>query len=199
MNVYVESNFVLELALLQEEHESCERILMLCESGRAQLIIPAYSLTEPNETLIRRDRDRKRLSSELRLEFGQLSRSKPNQLSIDTFQSVLNLLSSSGEQQKQRFADIRNRLLQVALVVPLDTSILSLAAAYEGQFSLSPQDSLVFASVLQRLDTTPSLSCFLTRNSADFDTTRIREALGQRNCKLLFNFTDGYNYIQNQI
>lgn len=31
MNVYVESNFVLELALRQEEFTSCERVLSLCE------------------------------------------------------------------------------------------------------------------------------------------------------------------------
>jgi hypothetical protein len=51
VNVYVESNFVLELALLQEQHASCEDILRLCEAGKAQLIIPAYSLAEPHETL----------------------------------------------------------------------------------------------------------------------------------------------------
>ena len=31
MNVYVESNFVLELALLQEQSGSCEEILSLAE------------------------------------------------------------------------------------------------------------------------------------------------------------------------
>lgn len=199
MNIYLESNFVLELALLQEEQESCERILALCESGRAILIIPAYAFAEPNETLIRRDRDRKQLARELQIEFGQLSRSTINRMSGDAFQTVLSLLAVSGEQQKQRFADIRDRLLQVAEVIPLDRSVLSLAAAYEGQFSLSPQDALVFASVLQHLDANASLSCFLTRNSEDFDDARIRAVLVQRNCKLLFKFSDGYDYIRSQI
>ena len=54
MNVYVESNFVLELALLQEQSASCEEILGLCEAGRVQLVVPAYSLAEPYETLVRR-------------------------------------------------------------------------------------------------------------------------------------------------
>ena len=56
MNVYVESNFVLELALLQEQHASCEALLRLCEEGGIQLVIPAYSLAEPYETLTRRHR-----------------------------------------------------------------------------------------------------------------------------------------------
>jgi len=52
VNIYVESNFVLELPLLQEQYASCEDILRLCQAGKAQLIIPAYSLVEPYETLI---------------------------------------------------------------------------------------------------------------------------------------------------
>lgn len=32
MNVYVESNFVLELAFAQEQPEACEQILKLCEA-----------------------------------------------------------------------------------------------------------------------------------------------------------------------
>lgn len=47
MNVYVESNFVLQLALLQEFHASCEAIVNLCEAGCARLVIPAFSLIEP--------------------------------------------------------------------------------------------------------------------------------------------------------
>ena len=37
MNIYVESNFVLELALMQEQHDSCENILLLCENKKAHL------------------------------------------------------------------------------------------------------------------------------------------------------------------
>jgi hypothetical protein len=68
VNIYVESNFVLELALLQEQHVSCEDILRLCEPSNAQLIIPAYSLVEPYETLIRRHRQRKQMKADLDIE-----------------------------------------------------------------------------------------------------------------------------------
>ena len=37
MIVYVESNFVLELAFLQEEHDSCDAIIGLAETGRVEL------------------------------------------------------------------------------------------------------------------------------------------------------------------
>ena len=51
MDVYVETNFVLELALLQEQHESCEKILRFQQTGKIRLIVPAYSLIEPFETI----------------------------------------------------------------------------------------------------------------------------------------------------
>jgi len=68
VNIYVESNFVLELVLLQEQYASCEDVLRLCEAGKEQLIIPAYSLVEPYETLIRRHRQRKQMKADLDIE-----------------------------------------------------------------------------------------------------------------------------------
>ncbi len=49
MNIYVETNFVLELTFQQEQCTSCEQILLLCEAGYGQLVIPAYSLAEPHK------------------------------------------------------------------------------------------------------------------------------------------------------
>lgn len=57
MIVYVESNFVLELAFLQEECAQAEEISKLAESGEIQLAIPAFSGGEPYERMIRRSRD----------------------------------------------------------------------------------------------------------------------------------------------
>ncbi|MGA9382849.1 MAG: hypothetical protein WBV73_29160 [Phormidium sp.] len=54
MNIYVETNFVLELVFQQEQWQSCEQILQLCEAGSAKLVIPAYSLAEPDDKLSRR-------------------------------------------------------------------------------------------------------------------------------------------------
>lgn len=56
MIVYVESNFVLELAFLQEEHESCEELLSLSKSGDIHLVLPTFSIGEPYETWVRRSK-----------------------------------------------------------------------------------------------------------------------------------------------
>lgn len=75
MNIYVETNFILEIALLQEESEYCREILDICENGKAKLIMPAFSLGEPYDTLVRRWKSRKQLSESLASEISQLSRS----------------------------------------------------------------------------------------------------------------------------
>jgi len=199
MNVYVESNFVLELTLLQEEHESCERILALSERGRIQFIIPAYSFAEPNEPLGRRERDRKELARQVENELSQLARSIPYKTESTAFQEVVSLLRRIGSEERQRFAVIRDRLLQSAEVIPLDAAVLASAATCERQFGLSPQDALVFASIVQHLKENPAAACFLTLNSKDFDDIDLRKTLALYNCKLLFSFSDGYGYIQSQI
>ena len=85
MNVYVESNFVLELALRQEEFTSCERVLSLCEEGRVRLVVPAYSFAEPYEALTRRERQRKRMKQELDLELEQIARTATYANRVDGF------------------------------------------------------------------------------------------------------------------
>lgn len=51
MIVYVESNFILELVLAQEESISAERILQLVERDAIRLLFPSFSLMEPFWTI----------------------------------------------------------------------------------------------------------------------------------------------------
>lgn len=48
MNVYVESNFVLEQALGQEQSESCEELIRIAGTGSVHLFIPLSP--SPNRT-----------------------------------------------------------------------------------------------------------------------------------------------------
>jgi hypothetical protein len=74
VNVFVESNFVIEVALEQREAPSCEALLQLAEEGTIRLLLPAYSLIEPHETLTRRHLDREALRSGVSKELAQLAR-----------------------------------------------------------------------------------------------------------------------------
>jgi len=195
-DTYVESNFVLEFALSQEQHDSCERILELAEAGRINLIVPAYSLVEPYETLVRRAKKRAEVSLALDGEVKQLSRSRPYYDEIDAMQQVSGLIARCSAEEKERFRIAVSRLLAVAKIIPLDTEILAGASKHQLDHDLSFQDAIVYASVLKHLSTSAApAKCFLNRNSKDFDDPDIEETLNSYGCKMLFSFDEGYRYI----
>lgn len=200
MNVYLETNFVLELALLQQQQESCERILKLCESGAAHLILPAYSFVEPYEALRRVAQGRRRLSSDLGKEVNQrLSRSTHYKEGVDAIQKVIGFLMECEQEEEERLRTALDRLLKVAEIIPLRSTILSSAPSYQLDHALSPQDSIVLASVLDHLNTsTASAKCFLNKDT-DFGDPDIVDALATYGCKMLFSFDVGFNYITSQI
>ncbi len=85
----------------------------------------------------------------------------------------------------------------IAEIIPLTLDILKDAATYEAPYDLTPQDALVYASVITHLRLNkPPVSCFLNRNSKDFDNPDIVDELSQNNCTMIPRFDHGYGFIQ---
>lgn len=62
---------------------------------------------------------------------------------------------------------------------------------------MSFQDSIVLASVIRHLaETRPAVSCFLNRNTKDFDDPSVREMLDESGCKFFGRFDDALHYIE---
>ena len=197
MNIYVKTNFVLELVFEQEQHTSCEQILTLCESGQSRLIIPAYCLAEPHEKLTRQAGSRRELQRNLETELRQLARTASYTARINSIQDIAGLLVRSNEEEKKRFLRYRDRLLGIAEIIPLTINILREAATHEAPYDLTPQDALVYTSVIAHLrQHQPPVSCFLNRNSKDFDNPDIVDELDRNNCKMIPRFDHGYGFIQ---
>lgn len=100
MIVYVESNFVLELALVQEKSDSCENILQLAEGGAIRIATPAFSLGEPYETLVRRHRERRLLAVSVAKEIAQLRRCTHYKERVKNADALHDLLDESGTQEQ---------------------------------------------------------------------------------------------------
>lgn len=92
MNVYVESNFVLEQALEQEQCESCEELIRIATAGDIHLVIPAFSLAEPHIALMRKQNKRRALSSELQKHLSELGRSRSYREVSGNFNELVGLL-----------------------------------------------------------------------------------------------------------
>ena len=92
-----------------------------------------------------------------------------------------------------------NFVLELALIQEQSASceeILAASTEHQRAHGLSAQDALVYSSVLSHLKRVPAReSCFLNRNSTDFDDQNIVDELADYNCKLLFQFYTGYSFI----
>lgn len=196
ISVYVETNFILELAFSQEQAQSCLRLLDIHERGAARLVIPAFSIGECFETLVRRSSQRKRLAETVAVELKQLSRSLAYKSEVPALDSITRLLINSLEDDKKRLDEILARVLEVAEIVPLNKSVVIESMGYREKYGLGYQDSLVFSSVISHLCLAAgSPTCFLNRNSKDFDDPDIVERLEKMGCRMLFSFDKGIDYV----
>jgi len=98
VNIYVETNFILELVYKQEQYAICEKILEICESKKANLIIPAYSLLEPHEKLIRQANERLKLQELFNTELRELSLTKSYQNRLDSIENMRSLIVQSNQE-----------------------------------------------------------------------------------------------------
>ena len=199
MNVYAETNFLLEIAFLQEEYESCEEILRHAEDGIIDLFIPAFSIGESYDAWVRRDRRRVELQARLERELNEIARSAPYgdiRAESGEFASVL---GRSAREDKARLDDALVRALEVVEVISIGADTIKSAINYQRELGLSPQDSIVYASVLEHLQTgVAGPKCFLNRNANDFLITEIRAELERYDCRLITSFADGLGFIESR-
>jgi hypothetical protein len=197
--VYVETNFILELTFLQEEHEQCRSLLRLAvqETG-IELALPAFCVAEAYEAFERKRRHRLELADRLRGELGQLARSKTYAARRKDFVELTDLFRRSGEEQQRRLDRVLDEVLGVTRLLPLERMTTRKAVEYRKTRDLGTQDALVYASVIEDLDAKkPPRSCFITRNPKDFANPDIRDGdLADRGCTLLTNFTAGVGHVR---
>jgi len=201
VNIYVETNFILELVFEQEQYASCEKILELCEVQKAKLIIPAYSLAEPHEKIIRQKQERRSLQQSLDKELRELSRTKSYKNRLESIEDIKSLIVQSSQEIGENFAKYRESLLKIAEIIPLNADILLQAASVEENYKLKdPQDAFVYVSVLKHLQKNkPQQACLLNRNFKDFNDPDMVDELKSLNCKLITRFDDGYKFLQSQL
>lgn len=169
MIVYVASNFLLEMAYVQGEHVSCDQIVTLSEKRKVVLALPALCLGEPYESWVRRSRNRRALLDQFVREIGELSRSQPYSTLLIESQGLTRTLIESGEAEKKRLDAVIDKVVDTAVLLPIDRDTIKAALRLQGERSLSPQDAIVYASVLSHMIGQPSeTKCFLTKNSKDF-------------------------------
>ena len=200
MIVYVETNFVLEVAFAQEQSGSCQDILSLAESGAVDLAIPAFSIAEAYETQNRRRRLRNELCDDIERELDLLFHSEQYSEIASSGGEVSARLRQSAEEDKERLDDVLVKVLDCAITIPVGVEVLKSAIEFQDFLELKPADSIIHASVLNHMSSAlMETKCFLNKNSRDFNTPNIREQLRTYNCRLISSFSDGLRFIQSSL
>lgn len=200
MIVYVETNFLLELAYLQESYESCREILQLAKSGSINLVLPACCVTEAYLTWHRKNTERQKFHTDLQTYLRELSRSAPFRGLVDQYRDVMSALIAGSEESRVRLVEAIALIESDGATIPLTWEIIFMVGFHEDAYSLSPQDALVLASVKSHAEQRSGPQCFVTKDRG-FDKQKIREELRSERseCKVIFNFVDAVAHIKNAL
>jgi predicted nucleic acid-binding protein len=194
--VYVETNFLVELAYLQERYESCQEILDLSRSSQITVALPAFSVAEARATLTRRASERKSLKAELDKHLYQIARSESFRTLIDDSRHVVSALLEGTEEARRRMeravVDLERN------IVPLTAEVIFLGYYFELTQSLTPQDALVLASVASDARNRTDEKVFVSQDAKAFSSDSVQEELG-RDFKILTNFDDALGYIKSRL
>jgi predicted nucleic acid-binding protein len=199
MNVFVESNFMLELALRQGESREAIGILELAEQGAIRLIVPAFSLVEPRYKLYRDRSERLLLRDSLDRHLEQMVRSE-GFADLRERSNVLRLaLASKADADTAEFEAVIQRIMKCGVVLPLTQDVLA-AALIRQTKDLEPLDALVFASVEGYLKSNPGdSSVFANKDAKGFLSKSVADDLDKHGCVVIPTFNDTLAFIQKRI
>jgi predicted nucleic acid-binding protein len=196
--VYVETNFILELAYLRSTSDNCQRLLELARDRRVQIVISSFALVEARLAWQRKVSHRNSLHSAVRSELKELARSRPLIEIPAQSQAFVAALIDSAQQDRGRLEAAVDSIITVATVTPTDPPIVMRAYEVEQRTGLSPQDALVYATVVSHLEhDLAGPKVFVTQNKQDFVV--VKEELARYDCKLLFKFDAVEGYVRSQI
>jgi predicted nucleic acid-binding protein len=197
--VYVETNFVLELAYLRPTSDSCQRLLALARDGKIRIVVPAFALIEARIAWQRNIKRRNRLLLEVRAELGELSRSSPLSDIASQSQAFVSALVDTADQDRRRLESALEALRQQTTVLPTEPAIVPQAYVAELGFGLSPQDAIIYVTVLDHAGRREGSKLFVTQNANDFRVPQIEEELSRNGCKLLVTFDAAEAYVRKEI
>jgi predicted nucleic acid-binding protein len=182
--VYVETNFVLELAYLRPTSDNCHRLLDLAQDHRIDIVVSSFALVEARLAWQRNAKRRNRLHAAVRTELGELSRSRPLVDIPIQSQAFVAALIDTAQQDRARLEIAVETLAGIGTVTLTPSPTLARAYEVEQRLGLSPQDALVYASVIQHIESHASRDkLFVTQNRRDFLV--VEDDLANYDCKLL--------------
>jgi hypothetical protein len=199
--VYVESNFMLEIALKQEQAESAVRILELAREGKIDLAFPLFSLSEPFSHIVFRDLERQRISKLLEEEISSLRRSGVKTSAAPEVEKVPITFGRVSKAETDSLESVGDDMLNHGYAIPLGLEAYRKALDYEDVHGLEPKDSIIYSCIIADLSGrgASEIKCFITKDSKGFKKDTIKSELARFNCTCIFSFDDGLRHIEHEL
>ena len=202
MITYIESNFIVEMALEQEQASLAQAILDLAENNRIKLIFPNFVFSEPFERILREKRERNVLYNSLVKVLRDLQRSESHKDIIRDMKPVTSILREASSRQIVLLHSTFERLLHVGECINISADHFKSVSAYQQDLNLSPQDSIIYATIIEDLQARPKAEkkCFLSRDRKGFDqSSDIKATLNAHTCRYIGSFRQALDYIQHTL
>ncbi len=201
MIAYVESNFILEIALGQEQSKGAEGIVTLAERGDIEIAFPSFAKSEPFSTVSNRGRERQRLYAGLTTQLNELARSIPHQRDVTTLRPLVSILTDVGTREDDLLVQTVERLLEIGRLIPLDSQCFALSRELRSKGDLTGTASIILASVWLDLPlhTIDERKWFISRNWKDFADAYVVDKLHRHNCRNLDHFEKALDEIQSTL
>jgi|ERR1051325_3585430 hypothetical protein len=198
MIVIVETTFIIEVVIDQDESPACEEILRLTgPSGHAHLVVPAFSLAEAGMMLERRQGERKTLIRDLTGRARNPRGSKVHARYSKALDELRSELLRVNEAEDKRFLDFTWSQIGRVETIPLtdDMTYDAINFRQAGVIAKLP-DAIILASILGYIDSAPKNEkiCFVTPDRA-FANPRITTLLRHK-CSFLGSFKAAAGWIQ---
>jgi predicted nucleic acid-binding protein len=188
--VYIESNFVLEIALEQEGRDDARALLVAGRRDGVELAIPTFSLSEPYSTVTNRLRGERQDFRRAQERLRQRQREGGRQAEAEQLSAGLEVMVDIGRRDMEGIDRIVAELLVDARVLEFTAEVHTRSLAYQDRYGFDASDSIVYATIV-----TDAMRCgatepklFVTRNERDFDLPEVRTELEALGCDLYLDF-----------
>lgn len=204
--VYVETNFLLEIALRQEQAYAARRILELAMTGKIHLHVPSFSISEAVNTITNRiakikdtereiTQKRKKILRRLKRSRTKVHRQESKRLA----ESVLDVARVT-ETELNNLKAVLRTMLRCSTTIELTRALVVASTRAERKYGLAFSDALVFASVQHDARNRRNVpKYFITRDKKDLGQPDVKNALRRRGVKVVPSFDDGLEAVQASI
>ncbi len=188
MKVYMETNFILELVLRQEEDTAAIELLELAEAGSVKLRIPTASLIEAGAVCQHRNADRDRFDRVVAAFDMQGRRSghlRDATLAVD---KSLSSFADAVRREASVLDEVANRLSLLNAFIDLNAGMISRAMFRTGVQDLRMRDAVILEAVLSDLSREVRDDSFFVSRDADFSEHDVRSELLALGCVQVSTF-----------